>query len=308
MQHKKFLPSLAPASLIALSLGLGITGCSNSPIASVAAPASAAPSAPKAEAKKPDSGGVLSGIGSLASAVGGASTGSGGGSLDNKLGAATDLFKAVSVTDDEVKTSALQFRAFEDKRSKIAPAGNKYEARLSRLTKKHTNEDGLKLNFKAVLNPSVNANATADGSVRIYSGLMDLMTDAELLGVIGHEIGHVKLGHRLSKTRAALLASASRKAAASSSGAVGMIADSELGGFGEQLFNGQFSQSAETESDDYGLAFMKKHKYDAKAMESAFRKLAKGGGKGDAVAQMLASHPDSDKRADRMRDKIATGQ
>jgi putative metalloprotease len=33
--------------------------------------------------------------------------------------------------------------------------------------------------------------ATADGSVRVYSGLMDIMDDNELLAVIGHEIGHV---------------------------------------------------------------------------------------------------------------------
>ena len=306
MQHKTFSPSILASSVVALGLTIGITACGTSPTGSTSA--APAPSAAKADEKKSTSGGIASGIGSLAGAIGSSPSGSGAGSSDNKLGAAVDLFKAASVTDDEVKSSALQFRAYEDKRSKIAPAGNKYGARLARLTKKHVNEDGLKLNFKAVLNPSVNANATADGSVRIYSGLMDMMTDAELLGVIGHEIGHVKLGHRLSKTRAALLASASRKAAASSSGAVGMIADSELGGFGEQLFNGQFSQSAETESDDYGLAFMKKHKYDVKAMESAFRKLAKGGGKGDAVAQMLSSHPDSDKRADRMRDKVATGK
>jgi putative metalloprotease len=37
----------------------------------------------------------------------------------------------------------------------------------------------------------VNAFMTADGSVRVYSGLMDIMDDNELFAVIGHEIGHV---------------------------------------------------------------------------------------------------------------------
>ena len=35
----------------------------------------------------------------------------------------------------------------------------------------------------------------ADGTIRVYSGLMDLMTDDELLFVIGHEMGHVAVSY-----------------------------------------------------------------------------------------------------------------
>jgi len=35
----------------------------------------------------------------------------------------------------------------------------------------------------------------SNGCIRVYSGLMDMMTDSELRGVIGHEMGHVALGH-----------------------------------------------------------------------------------------------------------------
>ena len=37
----------------------------------------------------------------------------------------------------------------------------------------------------------VNAFASGDGSVRVYSGLMDMMDDDELFAVIGHELGHL---------------------------------------------------------------------------------------------------------------------
>lgn len=279
-----YIKALASAVFVAT-----LAGCASQPTNNT--------STAKSNEKKADSGSLGANLGALSTALGGSSSGS-----DNKVGAAMDLVKAATVTDAEVKSSSLQYRQYEATQVKIASNGNKYGARLARLTKRHTNEDGLKLNFKAILDSNVNANATADGSVRVYSGLMDLMNDQELLGVIGHEIGHVKLGHTLSKTRSALLASATRKAAASSGGAAGLLAKSELGGFGEKLFNSQFSQSAETESDDYGLAFMKKHKYNVKAMESAFRKLAAGGDKGDAMSNMLSSHPDPAKRADRMRD------
>ena len=41
----------------------------------------------------------------------------------------------------------------------------------------------------------VNAWAMANGCVRVYSGLMDMMNDNEVRGVVGHEMGHVALGH-----------------------------------------------------------------------------------------------------------------
>ncbi|SFD73154.1 M48 family metallopeptidase [Paracidovorax konjaci] len=248
--------------------------------------------------------GSSAGTSSVASVLGAAGAG-GSGTTESKIGAAADVFKAVTVSDDELKAVSLQLRAYEERTEKVAPAKNKYAQRLARLTKKHVNEDGMKLNFKVYLANEVNADATADGSIRVYAGLMDMMNDQELLGVIGHEIGHVKLQHSLAAMRTAYLASAGRKAA-SAAGGVGRLADSDLGALGEKLVNSQFSQSQETAADDYGLAFMKKHKYKVSAMESAFRKLAaQSGGKGGALDEMLSSHPDPGGRADRMRDQAA---
>jgi putative metalloprotease len=230
------------------------------------------------------------------------------GATDLQVSAVTDVFKSVTVSDEELKSATLQLRQSEDKKMRVAPASNKYAQRLAKLTRKHLNEDGLKLNFKVYIDGEVNADATPDGSIRFYSGLMDMMTDQEILGVIGHEIGHVKLGHSLAATRTAYLASAGRKAAASSNSVGGALAASEMGAFGEKLLNSQFSQSQESASDDYGLAFLKKNGYDPKGMESALRKLAKvSGGKQGAVDAMLSSHPDPGARADRIRDKLASG-
>ena len=228
----------------------------------------------------------------------------GGASADGRVGAVLDVGKALTVSEDELKNASLQLRAADDKKARVAAGNNKYAQRLAGLTRKHVNEDGLNLNFKVYLTPQINANATPDGSIRFYSGIMDMMTDDELRGIIGHEIGHVKLGHSMSQMRTAYMASAGRKAAASSRGVGGALAASELGELGEAVINSQFSQSQETSSDDYGLAFMKKHGYNVKAMESAFRKLAaaSGGKKGGTMDNMLSTHPDPGARADRMRD------
>lgn len=242
------------------------------------------------------SGNPLAALGSL----GGGSSSS---SNENKVGAALDVFKAATVSEEELKAATLQMRVSGDAAARVAKGKNKYAQRLDRLTRKHINEDGMTLNYKVYISPEVNANATPDGSVRVYSGLMDRMTDAELLGVIGHEIAHVKLGHSLSAMRTAYLASAGRKAANSSGGVGGALASSQLGDMSEKFLNSQFSQSQETASDDYGVQFLKRHGYDTKAMASALRKLAALSGKSSAVDQMFSSHPEPNARAGRLEGK-----
>lgn len=221
--------------------------------------------------------------------------------VEGLFGAVTDVAKAATLSEKDIADGSRQMMAHQDSTQKVAPAGDKYAKRLAALTSKFTKEDGLKLNFKAYLSPEVNAFATPDGSIRVYAGLMDLMSDDELRGVIGHEIGHTKLGHSVSAMKKALLVSAARKGAATSGNSnVAIIASSELGGMVESVLNAQFSQSDEAASDDYGFNFMKKYKFNVTAMESAFRKLAKTDKGGHS---MMSTHPDSSERADRMKAK-----
>lgn len=220
-------------------------------------------------------------------------------------GAGMDLFKAATLTDEEVKQNSLAMMKHADSVNPVLPASNKYGARLARLTKNHVKEDGLNLNFKVYNVREVNAFATPDGSIRVYAGLMDLMNDQELLGVIGHEIGHVKNGHSKEQMQKAYAVSAARKGVASRSNTAGALVASELGGMLESLLNAQFSQADETESDDYSLAFMKKHKYDQKSLASALRKLAKlSEGSGSGLGQWFSSHPEPNGRAERIEKQL----
>ncbi len=227
-----------------------------------------------------------------------------GGSLGNvdvstALGAASDLGRAATVSDDEVKAYAKQMRDYEEKSMvKVSAASSKYSKRLARLTNNYRDYDRMKLNFKVYDVKEVNANATADGSIRVYTGLMDLMNDDELLFVIGHEIGHVKNGHSAKAMRTALATSGVRKAAAASGGGtVSILAASELGGLAEAVLNAQYSQSQETEADDYGLAFLKKNHLKTAGAVSSLRKLAQGSASGYSI---LSTHPDPAERADRL--------
>ncbi|MCL2872442.1 MAG: M48 family metallopeptidase [Betaproteobacteria bacterium] len=216
--------------------------------------------------------------------------------------AATDVVKATTITDADLQASTRQMMVQMDAKNHVAPAGNKYAQRLVGLTKGMTNEDGLKLNFKVYLVRDINAFATPDGSVRVFAGLMDKMTDDELRFVMGHEIGHVKLGHSLKATRTAYMASAAAKTASANS----RLSTQQLSELGEKLLNAQFSQSQESDADAYGVGLMKRHKFNLAAAESSMRKLAElDGTAAGGSSSMFSSHPGSKKRADKIHEMIA---
>jgi metalloprotease len=218
------------------------------------------------------------------------------------FGAGKDLAKAATLSDAEIiEGSRLAVQAM-DNEAPVAPAGSTYAKRLARLTAGLANEDGLKLNFAVYQAAEVNAFATPDGSIRVFSGLMDVMNDDELRGVIGHEIGHAKLGHAKSQMQKALMLSAGQKLAATSGSRIGSAISANAETI-KTVLKAQFSQADEIASDDYGFEFLQRHRHDVRAMASAFRKLAALGHGGSNP--LTASHPDPASRADRMLAKAS---
>ncbi|MFR0688088.1 M48 family metalloprotease [Enterobacterales bacterium AE_CKDN230030158-1A_HGKHYDSX7] len=216
--------------------------------------------------------------------------------------------KAATLSDAEIKQVADEACAKQDAEAQIAPASSPYAQRLDKIAAALGNPlQGTAINYKVYLTEDVNAFAMANGCVRVYSGLMDLMTDNEVEGVLGHEIGHVALGHIKKATQTAYAAAAARNAAAASGNAtVAALSQSQLGEIGEALVNAQFSQSQESAADDYSFDLLKKRGIPLEGLASAFDKLAKlSGGK---ESSMFDSHPGSQQRADHIRQRIASGK
>lgn len=211
-----------------------------------------------------------------------------------------DAVKAITLSDKDVLAISSKSTDFLDKKNRLAPPDNKYSIRLNRLINQKFQDGDVAFNYGVYISPEVNAFALADGSIRIYGGLMDMLTDGELRFVIGHEMGHVVKRHIREKIRLAYAASAVRKGVASQNNAAGEIARSVFGGFAESLINAQFSQLEEKEADDYGLLFLKKKDFEPRDAVSALKKLA-GLGKGHSF---LSSHPDPDKRAERLQAQL----
>jgi putative metalloprotease len=216
--------------------------------------------------------------------------------MSDALDAGGDLYKAANLSAEEVRELGKASAGELDGKNTIAGKNSAYVKRLGKITTGLKNEAGLQLNYKVYMTSSVNAFALPDGSIRVYSGLMDLMDDDELYFVVGHEIGHVAGGDAADKIKMAYAASGARKAAGSAGGTVGALSRSELGGIAEALVNAQFSQAQESAADKYGLGLMEKNKKNSAAAVSALRKLAVPGGK----SGMFDSHPDSNARADQI--------
>ncbi len=210
--------------------------------------------------------------------------------------AATDAATAITLSDEDVMQLAAQAAVASDNKNKVAPPSNEYHKRLQRLVGKHEKRDGHTFNYRVYLTSKVNAFAMADGTIRVYSGLMDIMTDEELLFIIGHEMGHIVKKHSKKQAIMAYSSRAIRKGLASQNNEVGQLAISVVGAFSEQLTNAQFSQHEERQADIYGAQFLKDHGIGISVAVSSLNKLA------DLAKNhtFLSSHPNPDTRADKL--------
>lgn len=210
--------------------------------------------------------------------------------------AGIDAYKAVTLSDQAVAELAGKSSAYMDGEHSIATDANHYAKRLRALVGDLHKQDGYTFTYKVYLRDEVNAFAMADGSIRIFSGLMDLLDDGELRFVIGHEMGHVVKQHTRKQLRLAYAASAVRKGLAAQEGMAADLARSHLGGLVQQLMGAQFSQLEEKVADDYGLSFLKAQGHALEKAVSALKKLATLG----SGHSFLSTHPDPALRAERI--------
>ena len=220
------------------------------------------------------------------------------------LSAGSDMYKAANLSDADIVQLSEASCMQSDKESKVASAGSKYTKRLNKVMRAFGNEtlNGQKVKYKVYMTQDVNAWAMGNGCVRVYSGLMDMMNDDELRGVIGHEMGHVALGHTKKAMQLAYATSAARQAAgAAGNSVVSSLSASELGDMTEQFINAQFSQSQESDADDYSFDLLTKKKMNRKGLVTAFEKLAKLDG---GESSMFSSHPSSPARAAHIQERL----
>ena len=222
------------------------------------------------------------------------------------LGAGAKVLQAGTISDDALAQYISQYVHKLDSANTVCAANDPYAIRLDSITKGLKSVDGIPLNFKVYKTNDVNAFACGDGSIRVFAALMDLMDDDELMAIIGHEIGHVVHADTKHAMKNAYLASAARNAAGAAEGsALARLSESQLGKVVATFTDAQFSQKQEYEADEHGFEFCVKHGFDPYGMANSLDKLVElsKGAKASTVQKMFSSHPDSEKRAARMKEK-----
>ena len=219
--------------------------------------------------------------------------------------AAMDAIQLATLSDAQIAQLSRQAVDQMDAQNPVASSGDPYTARLNRIVARHRTVSGIPINYKVYKVKEANAFATADGSVRVFQGLMDIMSDAELLAIMGHEIGHVINKDTRDAIKSALKRSVALNLIGSGGGTLAALTRSQATSLGNALYSANFSRKQETEADDYSYAFLKRNRYSVMALATSFEKLAQmsGGSGGGRLAEFASSHPDSQRRAQRIRDR-----
>ncbi len=163
--------------------------------------------------------------------------------------------------------------------------------------------------------PVNNAFAIPGGYVYTTRQLVALMNnEAELAGVLGHEVGHVAARHAQKRQSAATKNSILGVLGTVLSGV--LLGNSQIGqivqkGFlqGSQLLTLKYSRAQESEADNLGIQYLRKAGYDPRAMSTVLQSLANQNaldarlmGSTDKVPEWASTHPDP---ASRVRTSLA---
>lgn len=224
---------------------------------------------------------------------------------NSAINAGAAAVQALTISDAQVKQLCSQYMVESDGQNTILPADNSYTQRLDRIMARFHNISNLDLNYKVYQSSTVNAFASGDGSVRVYTGLMDVMNDDEVFAVIGHELGHLINKDVRDAYRAAYLVVAARYGIAAVNTTAGALSTGFLGDIGQQLAQNAYSRRQETQADETAFQFCIQNGVDPYAMYHALNvliSLSGQSGQQGKLAELLSTHPDTQKRANHIKE------
>lgn len=159
--------------------------------------------------------------------------------------------------------------------------------------------------FQVVDDPVVNAFAVPGGFIYITRGILShLNSEAELAGVLGHEIGHVTARHSANQiTRMQLqqiglgLGALLSEDVAEWTGAIGL---------GLGLLNLRYGRGDESQSDELGVRYMGRTGFNPEAMAGVFETLALvSGDPSSRTPEWASTHPYPENREARIMEMVA---
>jgi predicted Zn-dependent protease len=181
----------------------------------------------------------------------------------------------------------------------------RYVNNVGRWLAAQTERADLPWQFGVLDSPNVNAFAVPGGTIFITRGLLDRMrNEAELAGVLGHEIAHVLRKHHLKAiqkgAQSALAGDAMSAALKDRAGA----ARDKLIAFGTEMYSRGLDKSDELEADRLGVVIAARAGYDAYGLPSVLQTLQAMNAQDSALALMFKTHPAPGERLDTLGEKM----
>lgn len=168
---------------------------------------------------------------------------------------------------------------------------------------------GLDWKFIVLDSEGVNAYAAPGGLVHITKGALGLTkSEAELAGVLAHELTHITAKHTIRAIQKAKMVDAGTDAAGSQGGLAGPIVNRLADASYDVLFENKFDRDDENEADKTGAALANKAGYAPRGLIEFLNHLA-ARNKGAAQPNgLFASHPQLQERLDRIGKAIKDGK
>jgi predicted Zn-dependent protease len=179
----------------------------------------------------------------------------------------------------------------------------RYVNRVGRWVASHSDRPDLKWYFGVLETDDLNAFALPGGYVFITKGLFNLMSDeAELAGVLGHEIAHVMLQHHLKVLKQSQTVSLIGNIISSQQ--QNQFAAQALIGKGAEAVTRGLDKGAEFEADQVGVVLATRAGYVPYGLPSVLRKMASRNPREASLALLFKTHPLPQERLEKLGDAM----
>jgi predicted Zn-dependent protease len=183
------------------------------------------------------------------------------------------------------------------------PGLQAYVNRVGRWVASQTERPDLPWHFGVIDSPAINAFAAPGGYVLITRGLYEILDgEAQLAGVLGHEIAHIVQRHHVTvmQKSAAVSAGAQIAQTRDRSAIVG-----NLIGTGAEIFARGLDKSAEFEADRMGVVLAARAGYSPYGLVEVLHKLSARGSEDASLALLFKTHPHPGERLSEIGQTLA---
>ena len=180
----------------------------------------------------------------------------------------------------------------------------RYVNRVGRWVALHSERPDLKWTFGVIQSNDINAFAAPGGYVFITRGLYAKLKDeAELAGVLGHEIAHVQEKHHLKVVQKSQLLEIGTTILKKKM-AKGESAIQHIIGSGAEILARGLDKEAEFEADRMGVVLAARAGYDVWGLPSVLQEISAVSSGDSAVGMLFKTHPPPDERLAKLSDSM----